>query len=195
MALLRIIRRTIYNQKFLPGLFLVLLSATEIGMISPVQKESPNAAQVKAVFLFNFAQFVEWPDQTFPAAKAPLIIGVLGKDPFKSYLDETILGESINGHPLIIHRYNKLQDIKNCHILYINLYQPDQLEDVLAALKGRRILTVSDAPKFAQSGGIIQFVTVNNKIRMRINQENAQASELTISSKLLRLAEIVSSTK
>lgn len=195
MALLRIIRRTIYNQKFLPGLFLVILSAPGIGMVSPLQKVSPKAAQVKAVFLFNFAQFVEWPDQAFPAAKAPLIIGVLGKDPFESYLDETIRGESINGHPLIIHRYNNLQDIKNCHILYINLQQPDQLENVLAALKGRKILTVSDTPKFAQSGGIIQFVTVNNKIRMRINPQNAQASELIISSKLLRLAEIVSSTK
>lgn len=195
MALLKIIRRTIYNQKFLPGIFLVLLSAPGIGMVSPVQKESPNAAQVKAVFLFNFAQFVEWPNQTFPAAKAPLIIGVLGKDPFESNLDATIRGESIKGHPLIIHRYNNLQDIKNCHILYINLYQPDQLENVLGALKGRRILTISDAPKFAQMGGIIQFVTENNKIRMRINQEAAQASELIISSKLLRLAEIVSPTK
>src|SRR2546430_1625474 len=64
---------------------------------------APSAEyQLKAVFLFNFAQFVEWPAQASTEPDAPLVIGVLGQNPFGSYLDELVRGEKVGPHPLVV---------------------------------------------------------------------------------------------
>ena len=146
--------------------------------------------QLKAVFLFNFAQFVKWPQQAFPDGQTPLVIGVLGDDPFGSYLDETVRGEKVSSHSLVIQRYRRVEDIRTCHVLFISRSEAAQLPQIIARLQGRNILTVSDVENFAQRGGMIRFVTEENKIRLRINVDNARAAALTISSKLLRPATI-----
>src|SRR6266702_4256829 len=72
--------------------------------------------QVKAVFLFNFTQFVEWPAGAFARVNTPLVIGVLGDDPFGAYLDETVRGETANGRPLVVVRYRRVQEIGDCQV-------------------------------------------------------------------------------
>ena len=155
----------------------------------------PGEYQLKAVFLFNFAQFVEWPTNAFPDAQAPLVIGVLGTDPFGKDLDEVVRGEKVKGRPLVVERYRRIEDIKTCHMLFISSSEMGRLERILADLKGRNILTVADADGFARRGVMICFVTKENKIRLEINREAAQAAGLTISSKLLRSATIVTEGK
>jgi len=145
--------------------------------------------QIKAVFLYNFTQFVEWPANSFNEAESPLIIGVFGKNPFGTYLSETVHGEKISGHPLVVKYYSKVEDAEGCHILFVNQPKTTDLKKVLSQLKSRSVLTVSDASTFIQDGGMIQFLTKSNKIRLLINSEMAKASGLTISSKLLRLSE------
>jgi uncharacterized protein DUF4154 len=151
--------------------------------------------QLKAVFLFNFAQFVEWPASAFAGPDTPLVIGVLGEDPFGSYLDETVRAETVNGRPLEVRRYRGVAEIGTCHILFVNRRGEDRLQGVIDSLRGRSILTVSDAEGFGSRGGMIRFVTDRNRIRLRINLEAAQAADLTLSSKLLRPAHIVSHGK
>jgi hypothetical protein len=165
----------------------------ELSFNLPVQTPTSSEYQVKAVFLFNFTQFVEWPASAFPNEKAPLVIGVLGEDPFGLFLDETVQGEKVNGHPLVVRRFQRAEDTGPCHILFINWGKGDKLKQLLADLKGRSVLTVSDAADFARQGGMVRFLTENNKIRIRINLKATKAADLTISSKLLRLAEIVDS--
>jgi hypothetical protein len=147
--------------------------------------------QVKAVFLFNFTQFVEWPAVAFPHADAPLVIGVLGEDPFGSYLDDTIRGETANGRPLIVERYRSVQEIGDCQVLFISRSEAGRLEQIFASLNGRRTLTVGDVEGFTRRGGMIHLATMTGKIQLRINLEAARAAQLTISSKLLRPAQIV----
>ena len=147
--------------------------------------------QLKAVFLFNFAQFVDWPPKAFPDAQAPLVIGVLGDDPFGPYLDETVRGEKVSGRPLLVQRYRRVGDIRTCQVLFISRSEIDRLDQVLSTIKGRNVLTVGDSEDFALRGGMIQLVTEKNKIRMRINLEAVKAANLTISSKLLRVAETI----
>ena len=168
--------------------FYALLCACGILLLS-AQLPPSREYQVKAVFLFNFSQFVEWPDKAFSSDKAPLVIGVLGDDPFGHYLDDIVSGEKVNGHPLIIQRYHNIQEASTCHILFINKGEMDKTD--ITNLKGNNVLTVSDDPSFIQKGGMIRFFTSNNKIQFQINPEVAKAGGLTISSKLLRLAEIV----
>jgi len=155
---------------------------------------SPEVAgdyKIKAVFLFNFSQFVDWPAAAFSAAGAPFVIGVLGEDPFGPYLDQAVTGEVVDGRPLTVARYRQAGDIKFCHILFISRSEGSRLSQILDSVKGRSILTVSDLDGFADRGGMIQLVRENNRIRLKVNLQAAKAANLTISSKLLRPGSVV----
>ena len=150
--------------------------------------------QVKAVFLFNFAQFVDWPAEAFADPAASLSICVLGPDPFGDFLDQTVRDERVGGRTLQVRRYASADEIRSCHILFISRSDRNLPEDILARLKHRPILTVSDIDEFAERGGMIAFVTDRHRIRLKINVEAAGTAHLTISSKLLRVAEVVTAT-
>lgn len=147
--------------------------------------------QLKAAFLYNFAQFTEWPTNAFPNDKSPLVIGVLGTDPFGKTLDDTVRGEKINGREILIRRFNRVDDTMDCHLLFISQSESDRLEQIFKTLKDRSILTVGETDAFIEKGGIIRFATEHNRIRLRINPEAARQAKLVISSKLLRLADTV----
>jgi hypothetical protein len=172
---------------------MAFLKAIPILAAALVLVQSPRASeyQVKAVFLFNFLQFVEWPVAATPDARLPLLIGILGTDPFGPFLDETVRGEHVGARSIQVRRYRQLTDLEACNILFISRSENEQVRAILSALKNRPVLTVSDSDGFANQGGMIQFVTDKNRIRLRINLEAAQAAKVTISSKLLRVAEIV----
>ena len=174
------------------GLVSILCLCLTHGSGLAAQSAPTPEYRLKAVFLFNFAQFVEWPASAFPEADTPLVIGVLGDDPFGAYLDETVRGERVNDRPLTVRRYRRVEEIGACHILFISRPEQGHLDQLLDSLKGRSVLTVSDAERFASHGGMIGFATERNRIRLRVNLEAARAANLTISSKLLRPAQIVS---
>jgi hypothetical protein len=149
--------------------------------------------RVKATFLFQFTQFVVWAPTAFSTDRTALVIGILGEDPFGMFLDETVRDERSNGRPLIVERYRRLEDLRNCHVLFVSQSEVNRISDILEALKGRSVLLVADAAGFADRGGMIQFVTQGNRIRLRINVAAARAANLTISSNLLRPATIINS--
>ena len=165
-------------------LFLLALASLSVCAQSTVAREY----QVKAVFLYNFTQFVEWPAAAGQTTQ-PFVIGILGTDPFGRYLEETVAGEKVAGRSVIVQRFNDVSEITSCHILYINRIKLN--EETLAALRRRGILTVSDHNSFIQQGGMVRFYTANNKIRFQINLPVTKAAQLNISSKLLRVADIV----
>jgi hypothetical protein len=148
--------------------------------------------ELKAVFLYRFTQFIDWPPSAFPTPQAPIIIGILGPDPFGSSLQSAIRDERVHNHPLCVQHYQNIQDVTNCHVLYITASEEPRLPKILAALKGRSTLTVGETENFASRGGMIQFITERNRIRFRINLQATRAAGFEISSKLLELAEIVS---
>jgi uncharacterized protein DUF4154 len=152
------------------------------------QNKTATEYQVKAVFLYNFTQFIEWPQSAFDNPDDPFIIGIIGDDPFGSYLDETVAGEKFGTHPIEVQRYNDVKDVNYCHILYINTGDAESAKKILTMVSDKSILTVSDDPGFYKWGGIVRFFTENNKIRLQINVELSRAAELNISSKLLSVA-------
>jgi hypothetical protein len=145
--------------------------------------------QLKAVFLFNFAQFTDWPENAFADEKSPIVIGVLGADPFGQSLNDTIRDETVRGHPLVVEHYRRADEIKTCHILFISQPEIRHADEILKNVKGKPILTVADNDGITAGGVVIRFVVENNKVHFRINQEAARAANLTLSSKLLRVAE------
>lgn len=160
-------------------------------MGTAVRAQPSRERQVQAVFLFNFAQFVQWPETSFMTPDSPLIIGVLGHDPYGATLDDVVRGEQVGGRALEVRRFQRVEDAVECHILYVSRSEEARFDRIFAALQGRALLTVGDADGFALQGGMIRFVTERGRIRLRVNLEAAREAGLTLSSKLLRSAEIV----
>jgi hypothetical protein len=151
-------------------------------------RAAPTAQQVEAVFLFYFSQFVHWPPRAFADEHAPIVIGVLGDDPFDGALDQAVAGERVNGRPIVVRRLETVDTAADCQVLYISSSNAGHLSQILDALKGRSVLTVSDLGHFTESGGMIAFVLIDDHVRLRINDAAARAAGLTLSSKLLRAA-------
>lgn len=157
------------------------------------QASSPNPEyKLKAVYLFNFVRYVDWPETAFVNDESPLIIGVLGDDPFGKFLDETVAGEVLGNRKMEVRRYRHVSEIDDCHLLYVSRSEAVRQKSILARLKGRSILFVSDMENFLENGGAIQFFTEKNKIRFRINVESVKDARLSISSKLLQLSGVTS---
>jgi hypothetical protein len=174
---------------FAHAVFCALL-AVSMSSATAAQTGTAQEYQVKAVFLFNFTQFVGWPP-TRADGKTPIVIGILGDDPFGSYLDDTVRGEKVGDRPLIVRRYRRIEDVDDCQILFISRSEAVRSEQIAARLKDRSILTVSDADPSGVNAAIVQFVTKNDRVKLRIDVSSARDAGLTISSKLLRVAEIV----
>lgn len=163
-----------------------------LGMLAPVfaRAEQPAASeyQVKAAFLYNFAKFVRWPDTAFPETNSPLVIGILGDNPFGQSLDLAVKGKSINGHPLAIRPVTAQEEMRGCHVLFICQKPKRNIPETLNALDHACTLTVSDTSGFYEAGGMIHFVMEGTKVRFEINDQAATHAGLSISSKLLSVA-------
>jgi hypothetical protein len=152
---------------------------------------APDEYQVEAVYLLHFTQFVEWPAQAFSDAHTPFVIGVLGRDPFGSSLDEAVRGESVNGRPLVVRRFAEATDLRPCQILFIDRSAANDADHVIGSLAHSGTLTVSNFDVPAPADVIIRFLNEDRRIRLRINVDYARNAGLTISSKLLRPAQVV----
>ncbi len=172
---------------FIPLLFVWLLLPLDPGRAQEESKEY----QLKAAFLFNFAQFVKWPSGAFAGADVPFDIGILGDDPFGSALEETIQGETIENHKLRVIRGRTLDDLKDCQLIFICKSEEGHLPQILSQLDSKPVLTVSEVDDFAKNGGDIDFYLAGGKVRFEINPQSAQRCGLKISSQLLNLGKIV----
>lgn len=163
------------------------------GVVSPVraQSETPTEYQVKAAFLYSFAKFVEWPADAFVHLQAPIVVGIVGRDPFGHALDGMIFGKTVNGRGFQVKRLEIGPELRGCHILFISSSEKNNLAHIFESLKGSSVLTVGETEQFVQSGGAIQLLLQDNKVRFEINVAAAALARLKVSSKLLALARSV----
>lgn len=153
------------------------------------QEPRPTAAEVRAVFLLNFTKFVEWPPEVFVGTAAPVVIGVLGPDPFGAVLDGAVAGETVGGRPLAVKRFAGLEDLGPCQVLYISGAAAGGLPRLLERLNGSPVLTVGEeGRRFTARGGMIGFLLEQDEVHFNINQKAAEAAGLKVSSRLLRLS-------
>jgi len=164
-------------------LWLLLLSGHGRAQGTP-----PTEYQIKAAFIFNFARFVEWPAGAFAGTTSPLVIGILGENPFRNDLQRTIGDKTVDDHPLVIKELRSQAEATNCHILFISSSEKPRLPQILKVVNGTSVLTVGEMERFTETGGMINFVQEGSKIRFQINNEAATGAGLKISSKLLNLA-------
>jgi hypothetical protein len=184
-------RNRIYGKQYLPALLMIWAIGIVILLASSSASEPSPEYLVKAAFLYNFAKFVDWPAEAFKGDPGQFCIGILGADPFGDAL-KTIQSKDVKGKKIIIKKSGKLGELKGCHLLFVSLSERGGVKEILAQLKGDPVLTVSDMERFAQQGGMIALVKVENQFRFEINATVASGAKLNISSSLLQLGKVVS---
>jgi hypothetical protein len=155
------------------------------------QGSKPTDYDVKAVYLYNFGRFVEWPANGTAAKNDSFTICVLGEDPFGPALYSTFARESIDGKGVVTKRVASSKDAVNCQILFISSSENKQVNKIIGSLDKAAVLTVSDMPQFSQHGGMIQFVLEGKRVRFEVNLTAAQNVGLSLSSELLKVATTV----
>jgi hypothetical protein len=182
------------------GFTYIFLAASAMAFAAGLCCAGPLAAttnssleyEVKAAFLFRFAQFVEWPPSTFKESDEPFTYCTIGDDPFHGALERTMNGKTIGQRPLRVRHLNGTGKVGECQILFLGgSGDKKRIEELLASAGSLPILTVGEADQFAESGGAIGFCNEDNKIRFEVNLNAAGKAGLKISAKLLALAKTV----
>ena len=144
---------------------------------------------IKAGFVYNFTKFVDWPADAFKDNQSPMVICIVGKNPFGSKID-TLENKTVSGRKLVIRRLATFDGAEKCQVLFVGRSENDQLSAILKAASNNNVLTISETPNFCRSGGMINLFLDGDKIRFEINIRNAEKARLKISSQLLNLAKI-----
>jgi hypothetical protein len=152
---------------------------------------SLTESQVKALFLLNFAKYVDWPSTAFPAADAPIVIGVIGEGGFEGELAAAVGNKSVDGRLIQVRQLQTPEGPDKCHIVFIRSSKKAGLDEILSRIKTKPVLTVGETDQFLEQGGAINFVKKEGKIRLEINLDAARQANVQISSKLLSVADVV----
>ena len=145
---------------------------------------------IKAAFLYNVLQFIEWPDDKNISAGSTINICILGDDPFDDTID-FFQQETIGNRKLVIKRLRIQKHIRDCQVLFISSSEKGNIEHILTTVKGLNVLTVGDTEGFSQRGVLMNFYLEKNRVRFEINLNSLRLSGLRISSKVLQLARII----
>ena len=169
--------------------FILSLLLTRLPGVSADTQPS-HEYQMKAAFLYNFAKFTSWPEGAFINGSAEFTLCVFGRDPFGSAL--TILSKKrVRGRKIKIKRFQSVDTLEPCHLLFINTPQETEILQVLSRLTQRPVLTVGDVEAVTRLGGVINFVISGKNVRFEINVAAARQAKLEISSRLLKLAHTI----
>lgn len=148
--------------------------------------------EIKAAYLYNFINYIDWPADSLPPAGGTITIGIVGENPFGQALNP-LNGKAVKGRTLVVKQVATAKDLEQCQIVFISASEKGRLPEIFGQLKESRVLTVSEMDGFASQGGIINFISERNKVRFEINPDAAKRLGLTISSELLKLARLVKS--
>lgn len=148
---------------------------------------SVNEYTIKAAFIYNFARFTEWPDES-----NELKVCIYGKDPFGSSIDN-LNGKQSNGRTIKVIRTRSIEEVKSCHIAFLNIIPPERrlFARALREIGKASVLTISDADDVVDFGVMIGLKLDNDKVAFDVNHTVAKSSDIDISAKLLRLAKVV----
>jgi hypothetical protein len=180
------------RKRFLPAFLLALALSFSAGSLlaQTVAKEY----RIKAAYLFNFSQYVEWPADAFKDSNDPLTYCTIGDDPFQGMLDESLNAKFAGTRPLRVQHLRPSENFQGCQILFIGTNEKKHIAEVVETLKQLPVLVVGESSHFIQQGGTIGFLSENNTVRFEVNLDAAQRARLNVSATLLSVAQTVIST-
>ena len=169
----------------------ILGALLRAGSVQAAEAPALSERQVKALFLFNFAKYVDWPAGAFSNSSAPIVIGVVGEDGFSDEFRRITGDRTVNDRKVVIKQIDGTADLKDCQILFVRSSENGRLTEILEAVKNSAVLTVGETDRFLMQEGMINFTKKENKIHLEINLVPAQRVNLKLSSKLLTVADVV----
>jgi hypothetical protein len=170
---------------------LVALLLTQLALWRPVLADEPSREyQVKAAFIFNFTQFVQWPEKAFGGSGDVFTVAIVGDDPFDGALERAVVGKTVGSRRIVFRHFDNAADLQPCQLLFVPPAEDGELTAIMNKLGSGPVLTIGESEVFLRMGGEMRFYTEENKVRFEINMDATDKSGLKISSKLLRLAKI-----
>ncbi|HWB09770.1 MAG TPA: YfiR family protein [Pirellulales bacterium] len=158
---------------------------------SVINREYP----IKAAFLYNFGNYVTWPEEAFTGPQAPFVVGILGSGSFGDSLDRISAQKKVGGRRIVVEQLTADDSPDHCHILFITrTASRADVSALLAKARDEPVLIVGESPDFARRGGCVNFIVEGNKTRFEINAAEAKRRQLVVSAKLLSLAHLVDET-
>lgn len=144
--------------------------------------------QIKAAYLFKFANYIEWPAQSFESPASPIIIGVIGADQLAAELDRTAKDKLVGKRPVIIKRLTVSDKATKMHILFMGSDAGSRLEKWFDSISQQPLLTVTDASNDLAHMSAIKFVLDNNRLRFDVSVPAAERNRIKIAAPLLTVA-------
>lgn len=160
-------------------------------MVASVCAGAEVESQVKGALIPKIANFVEWPETAFSSSNAPLVVAILGTDPFGAEFEQAMKQQRIHSRPVIVQRYNTWAHTNDCHILIVGRSEAPRMEQLVRRIGTRPILTLGDFAGFAEQGGVVNFIKVDGRIRFEVNLEAADKQRLRVSARLLQVSRVV----
>ena len=175
---------------------LILLAATLAGGIlrAAMAAEVAPEHQVKAAFIVNFPKFVEWPATRGLAPGAPLVVAVLGADPFGPFLREAAAGKQVAGHPLEVRAATSPREAAAAHLVYVSASERGRLPALLKDLEAAQVLTVGDSDGYGGAGVMVNLYLDDRRVRFEVNQPAVARAGLKLSAQMLGVARLVGGT-
>lgn len=151
------------------------------------QQHADLAAAVKATYLHKFTPFVTWPEGAFTGPSSPFLICVIGDAGFEALVRRAVAGQVVGGRGFLVEASTSVEHASHCHVAYFGPRGFAPTATVLGALRGRPVLTVTDAV-VGTAGGVVHFVLDGGRVRFEIDARLAQLNGIGISSRVLELA-------
>jgi hypothetical protein len=184
-------KRSVFTEIAAVMVTLTMLGAARTRAGSPTRLDATSKVyEIKAAFIYNFAQFTQWPDSAFTSSDSPFVLAFIGDSDLGPALSRVLQGKSIAGHPIVLKHLDSPGEISGCHLLFIPDSEESHLDDIFNAVGNQPILTVGETAKFMQAGGIIRFFIADGRIRFEIDPDAADKAALRLSSRLMSLATI-----
>jgi hypothetical protein len=176
--------------KWIKWFFLVIL-ITAPNLSRAQTDQTVREMQVKAAFLYNFTKFVYWKSSPETGTLSTITIGLIQADEMAGLLNDYVSKSSSNSGVTVKRIKSLSDDLSGCQIIYIDQSQKEDLPEILKRLNGGQVLTVSDIPGFTRKGGVIGLFQEDGRIKIEINQSEAESSGLEISAKLMEVARVI----
>jgi len=170
-----------YSYRFsaIKAKLLLLLAVFILGSFS--YSNDGNEYQVKAMFVFNFTKYVEWPETK---SGDVFTIGVIGESEILEPLERITTQKKVGDKKITVKTIS-LEDEEICDIVIVSKTRLNKLEQIEKKYAGKGVLIISDE---SQRSAAINLVTRYNKIRFEVNPSLAKTGGVKISSQLLSLA-------
>lgn len=175
------------------GLTLGLASGSSV----PAARSRPASAldgteyKVKAASLYHFINYTTWPKEAFVNERSPIVLLVVGQDPFGEVLDELFKGKKSGGRSIRVLRAESLEELPSAHMVFLAQSHAKELAALLKAVSPTSALVVGDSDGQAEQGAHVSFFMDSNRVRFAVNVAAVKRSKLSISPEMLKLARII----